>query len=207
MASVSEESKRRFEQFLMQEAEEDKLITDSQDRWDDKLPHNYLLERDPMSPHDLPHSRVYKSLEDIINYHPFYAVYPQSYAPLSIYDQMYGTKPAFDPNEDDDYTLGVISIKGMIDLFESDDNFELTYKEDYDRILALTNKYINELEDRRDMKRKSSNTELVYLNKLKRFITEMTKRKDRAFKYKNPHYGEVKKDFWESYFNNASSTQ
>lgn len=136
-----------------------------------------ILQQDPMSPYDNPHSQlVFESISDEINKRSFKAVYPQSYTPVSSYFTENGITPYFSPGEDVDYAHGAITIAGMIDLVSMGKPWALERVEDFDIIIERTLQYRDLLQHHK------SNTATQYLAKVNRFLAVMEKGRLRAYR-------------------------
>ena len=101
------------------------------------------LEDNPMSPYIIPRSRStpYTDVVDIIRNKPFKAHYSESFTHVPRYYTENNIAPPYQPYADSDYTKGVITIDGMIELANADQPWALDNPEDINIILSVLYEY------------------------------------------------------------------
>lgn len=106
------------------------------------------MDNNPMSPHRVTPSKLrFEDAADAINSKSYIAYYPVSAGPIDDYYRDNGFAPPFriDPERENDWDRGVITIAGMMNLTESKIPFQLVHKRDILEIKQLVDLYVEEI--------------------------------------------------------------
>lgn len=106
------------------------------------------MDNNPMSPHRVTPSKLrFEDAADAINNKSYMAYYPVSAGPIDDYYRDNGFAPPFriDPERENDWDRGVITIAGMMNLTESKIPFQLVHKRDILEIKQLVDLYVAEI--------------------------------------------------------------
>lgn len=138
-----------------------------------------IIPDDPMSPYRRPRSRVYvdETIVDTVNTKQYKAFFPESFTFVPRYFKENNLVPFYKPISDAEYSKGVLTIAGMIELTDNNIPWRLYHDDDFDDILNIINEYREYL-----LSANNKNKQVVlYLGKVDRFIDEITRAKERMF--------------------------
>lgn len=94
----------------------------------------------------LPRSHDFRTLEDILNYKPFRAYYPQSMIDIPAYFSNNNIEPFHEIRPIDDYAYGVATIAQMVVMTSNDMYWRLERSEDLPEIIDYLERYLMEFE-------------------------------------------------------------
>lgn len=132
---------------------------------------------DGMSPYKNPSSiGVFNDIADVINKKAFEARYTQMYTPIAGYFRKFNIPPFFNPEQNEGWSKGLLTIAGMIELVNMGEHFQLLRDQDFDPIIAVTQSYYDSIIKFPDQSLK------VYASKVKPFLEVMKEGRRRMLK-------------------------